>query len=69
MATSHSVWARTTRLAELIWNILVLLPKVNEYTRGIGLLEFLWKSVKSISDTWVNMTVKFHDVLHSFRDC
>ena len=51
---------------ELSWNILLLIPKGNTYTCGIGLLEFLWKVVEAIIDTWIKTAVTFHDVLHGF---
>ena len=44
------VWASGMLLTQLPWAILVLLPKSNGGTRGIGLLEVIWKVVSSILD-------------------
>ena len=54
---------------DMIWTILVLLPKVNTYTCGIGLLLVLWKAVEDIIYTHINMAVMFNDVLHGFCAC
>ena len=48
------------------WIILVLIPKGNTDTRGIGLLESMWKLVESIIETLLRESVRLHDVLHSF---
>ena len=62
----HHTWDNSTLPTYLSCNILVLPPKVNVYTRGISLIKLLWKAVNAVIDTWVNMVVKFHDVLHVF---
>ena len=49
------------------WKVLVLIPKGNTDTRGIGLLEFLWKVVEAIIDTHLRASVRLHDILHGFR--
>ena len=54
---------------ELSWIILVLLPRVNVYTLGIGLLDDLWNLLEPIIDTRIKMEVMFHDVLHRFCAC
>ena len=51
---------------ELGWNILVLIPKGNADTRGIGLMESLWKVVEAIIDTHLMESVRLHDVPHRF---
>ena len=38
-------------LLELIWNILVLIPKGNEYNQGINMIDVMWKVVEAIIDT------------------
>ena len=53
-------------LTDLSWAISVLLTKCNVDTRGIGMLEVLWKVVEAIIDTRIKMVVKFHDVLNIF---
>ena len=35
-------------------------------TRGISLLEVLWKVVEAIINSRVNTAVQFHDILHGF---
>ena len=35
------------------WTMLVLIPKGNANTRGIRLLEVVWKMVKAVIDTWI----------------
>ena len=52
---------------EMGWIILVLIPKVNAGTRGVGLSELLWKVVEEIIDTRLRESVILHDVLHGFR--
>ena len=52
---------------ELIWTILVLLPKGYAETWRVGLLEVLWKIVEDIIDTQIKMVATFHNVLHEFR--
>ena len=47
--------------------ILVLIPKGNTYTRGIGLLEWMWKVGEKTTDTNLRAIVCLHDVLHEFR--
>ena len=49
---------------ELGWAILVLIPKGNTNTRGIGLLETLRKVVKTIIDTFQKACITLHDVIH-----
>ena len=39
------MWESSTLLADPSWNILVLLPKGNTDTPGIGMPEVLWKVV------------------------
>ena len=47
--------------------ILVLIPKGNTDTRGIGLLESLWKVLEAIIYTRLRESVCLHNVLHGFR--
>ena len=41
----QNIWGHITLPTDLSWNILVLIPKVNVYTRGIGMPKFLWKFI------------------------
>ena len=51
---------------ELGWTFLVLIPKGNTDTRGIGLLEVVWEVVEAVIDTRVKTVVQFHNFLHGF---
>ena len=51
---------------DLSWNILVLLPKVNADTQGIGWFDVLWKVMESVINTQIKMVMNLHDVLHGF---
>ena len=61
------IWDTGELPTELTWSIQVLLPKPNGGTRGIGLLEVVWKLMEAIIDTRVKKAVTFHDCLHGFR--
>ena len=61
------MWKFSTILTDLSWNILVLFTKGNVKTRGIVLIEVLWKVVKSIIDTRIKTVVMFHDILHGIH--
>ena len=46
---------------------MVLLAKVNEELRGIGLVEVIWKAVLEVVNHRTGVTVNFHDELHGFQ--
>ena len=48
------------------WSFLAVIPKPDGGTRGLGLLDILWKLVEAIIDTRVKRSVKLHDILHGF---
>ena len=50
----------------LVWNVLVLIPKVSTDTRGILLLETLWKVIEALIDTRIHVSIHFHDAVHGF---
>ena len=52
---------------ELVCTILVLFPKDNTDTQGIGLLETLCKVVEAIIYTHLREIISFHDVLCGFH--
>ena len=52
---------------ELGWMTLFLIPKGTTNTRGIGLLQTLWKLVGVLMDTSLHARLQIHDVLHGFR--
>ena len=53
---------------DLVWKILVLIPKGTIDTTGIGLLETLWKVVEAMIDTCLQASLQMHNVIHRFRD-
>ena len=36
------IWERGTIPVELVWKILIITPKGDTYTRGMGILDVLW---------------------------
>ena len=48
---------------------MLLIPKGNRYFRGIGIVEFLWKSLSGVINWRIRAVVQFHDVLHGFWAC
>ena len=53
---------------ELVWMVLILIPKGTTDTRGIGLLETLWKVVEVLIDTCLRASPQMHKTLHRFRE-
>ena len=55
------MWENGSIPTELGWTVLVLIPKNNPDTWGIGLLEVVWKVVEAVIDTrikkWYNFTM------------
>ena len=49
------------------WTVLVVIPKGTTNTRGIGLLETLWKVVEALVYTCLHTILQFHEVLHGFK--
>ena len=45
----YEVW-RTGHIPQLLWVIVVLIPKGSSGYRGIGLLEPIWKVIEAIMD-------------------
>ena len=52
---------------ELGWTVLVIISKVTTTTRGIGLLETLWKVAEALIYTCLRAILHMHDVLHGLR--
>ena len=46
---------------------MILIPEGNLDTRGIGILEVLWKLMEAVIDTRINRILFFHYVHHGFR--
>ena len=61
------IWSTGEIPHDLGWTILVLIPKGTTNTRGIELLETLWKVVEALIDTSILASLQLHDFLHRFR--
>jgi Reverse transcriptase (RNA-dependent DNA polymerase) len=59
------MWETGEIPTELTWTILVLVPKGNGDSRGIGLLESLQKLSDTIMDTRLKASIRFHEMLHA----
>ena len=57
------MWEAGSIPTELGCTILVLITKVRDNTRGIGLLEVIQKLVEAVINTIIKVTVEFHGVL------
>ena len=62
----QTMWSKGALPDQLLWIIVVLLPKGGGDYRGIGLLEPLWKLVEVIMDQRLNV-ITLHDCLHGFH--
>ena len=51
---------------ELVWAVLVLIPKGNSDTWGIRILEVVWKVVEAAINARIKSVVQLHNVLHGF---
>ena len=49
------------------WTVLVIITKGNTNTRGIGLLETLWKVVEALIETCLRVSLQMNNFLHGFR--
>ena len=61
----QAIWERGEIPRQLLWVIVVLLPKGGGDYRGIGLLEPIWKLNEAIMDRRLNV-IEFHDCLHGY---
>ena len=53
---------------ESTWQTIVLTPKGDSgCSRGIGLVEVLWKVVTSLLNQYFTASITFHDMLHRFQ--
>ena len=60
------MWENGSIPTELGCTVLVMIPKGNTDTRGIGLLGVVWKVVEAVIDTRIKTGVQFDDVSHGF---
>ena len=55
-----------TMAEKCMWQTVVLIPKGKRESRGIGLVEVLWKAVSSLMNRQLTSATTFHDVLYRF---
>jgi hypothetical protein len=63
----QAAWTNGIIPCQLLWIIVVLIPKSGSNYRGIGLLEPIWKVIKQIIDHRLD-AFKLHDSLHGCRN-
>ena len=61
------IWCTGDIPQELVWTVMVLIPKGTTDTKDIGLLDTLWKVVEVIINICLRASLQMHDVLHRFR--
>jgi hypothetical protein len=62
----QAVWTHGIIPRQMLWSIVVLIPKGRGDYRGIGLLEPIWKVLKRIMDRRLD-AIELHDCLHGCR--
>jgi hypothetical protein len=62
----QAVWTHGIIPCQMLWSIVVLLPKGGGDYRGIGLLEPIWKVVERIMDRRLD-AIELHNSLHGCR--
>ena len=62
----QAIWEMGYIPQQMLWVIVVLIPKGGGDYRGIGLLEPFWKLIEVVMDRRLNI-VELHDSLHGFR--
>ena len=62
----QAVWTHGIIPRQMLWSIVVLMPKGGRDYQGIGLLESIWKVLERIMDRRLN-TIELHDCLHGCR--
>jgi hypothetical protein len=60
---AQAAWAHGTIPRQLLWLIVVLIPKGSGDYRGIGLLEPVWKCIELVIDHQLE-AITLHDSLH-----
>ena len=58
------MWKNGDIPMEMMWKILVLIPKGDTDNSGIGLLELLWKVVEAIIDTLLKAGIRLNEIIH-----
>jgi hypothetical protein len=63
----QAAWAHGKIPRQLLWSIVILIPKGGGDYRGIELLEPIWKCIERVIDHRLN-AIELHDCLHGCRD-
>ena len=63
----QAAWTHGAIPRQLLWSIVVLIPKGGGDYRGIGLLEPIWKCIERVIEHRLN-AIELHDSLHGCRD-
>ena len=63
----QNMWRTGEIPQDLGWTFLVIIKNRTSHTRGIGLLDTLWKVLKALIDTRLRSSLHIYDVLHGFR--
>ena len=67
MEITQFIWQHREIPNDMVWKNLVLIPKGNTDTRGVGLLGSPWMVVEAIIDNHMGVSVHLHEVLHGFH--
>ncbi|KAL7533855.1 hypothetical protein ACHAWF_011231 [Thalassiosira exigua] len=61
----RAIWEKGHIPRQLLWVVVVLLPKGGGDYRGIGLLEQIWKVIEGVIDTRLKV-IELHNCLHGY---
>ena len=50
-------------MEEYTWQTIILIPKGNNESRGIGTIEVIWKTVTGILNRCLTVLIQFHNTL------
>ena len=50
-----------------MWQVVVLIPKMEGNCHVIGLVEAVWKVVTVVLNFYLTTSIAFHNVLHGFQ--
>ena len=59
------IWETSVIPQQMMWMVVVLLPKGGGNYRRIGLLDPMWKVIEVVMDNRLNF-LEYHDCLHGF---
>ena len=59
------IWQTGVVPQQMLWMVVVLIPKGNDDYRGIGLLDPLWKVIEVVMNERLKC-FEFYDCLHGF---